>query len=222
MRILKSLRVGVVLGALLLPVVPCRASQAESADVVLYKAAFQAYQQGEYDAAAGKLRVLLQRFPDTPLRDVATFWLARSSFHAGDRGQAAEYMSTFCREYPDNPLRETAEQDLLLLAATCRQHAWEPVASAPDPPSSVPASDPALDAADPHAVADKSAYEALHSAELQRSEQQAQARLLANPEERRMAAERKIQQVRDALRKSEGKRQFREKQEEKPGVAGIL
>lgn len=204
MHILKSVRLAVgVVTALILSILPCQGYQPESADTVLYKAAFQSYQKKEYEAAVQKLRLLLQKFPDTPLRDVATFWLARSSFHAGDQGQAARYMSIFCRDYPDNPLWETAEKELLLLALSRRED-----------PSIVPGPIPdnVAEKADRPSVAETSASEALHQAELQRSEQQAQAKLQANPEERRLAAERKIQQVRDALRKSEGKRQFRDKQ----------
>ena len=203
MHILKSVCITVGLGTALIlsSVLPCQGYQPESADTVLYKAAFQSYQKKEYEAAVQKLRLLLQKFPDTPLRDVATFWLARSSFHAGDHGQAARYMSTFCRDYPDNPLWETAEKELLLLALSRR----EVSALFPEPASDHIAVD-----AGPQPVIETSASEVLHQAELQRSEQQAQAKLQANPEERRLAAERKIQQVRDALRNAEGKRQFRE------------
>lgn len=196
------LTIGVAI-AFMLSSPPCPAYQPESADVVLYKAAFQSYQDHQYEAAAQKLRLLLQRFPDTPLRDVATFWLARSSFHAGDRAQAARYINVFFRDYPDNPLWETAEKELLLLGLTRREDSGffpEPV------------SDHVAETIDHPSVAEVSASEALHQAELQRSEQQAQAKIQADPQERRLAAERKIQQVRDALRRSEGKRLFRENQ----------
>jgi len=159
--------------------------------------------QGEYGVAKSTLQLLLQQFPDTPLRDVATFWLARSSYKAGDHEEAARLMKIFCRDYPDSPLWETAEKELLILARTHRE---------PDSGSFPPTASPAVPGKTaPRTSPEKTAAEELHRAELQRSEELSRAKLLANPDERRLAAERKIQQVRDALGKSGAKRQLQEK-----------
>ena len=204
MHVMKWIHVAVVLGlSSAVMFSPHVAYPSESADVQMYKGGFESFQKGEYGGATSRLQLLLQQFPDTPLRDVATFWLARSSFNAGDHEQAARFMRLFCRDYPDNPLWETAEKELLLLALSQREFdsgscsLTEPVP--PPGKTSSPVS------------AEKVAAEELHRAELQRSEEQSRAQLLVHPDDRRLAAERKIQKVRDALRNSDAKRQLREK-----------
>ena len=203
MHVMKFIHVAVVLGlSSAVMFSPHVAYPSESADVQMYKGGFESFQKGEYGAATSRLQLLLQQFPDTPLRDVATFWLARSSFKAGDHEQAVRLMGLFCRDYPDNPLWETAEKELLLLALAQREL---DAAFSPAEPG------PLLRKAIPPVSAEKVAAEELHRVELQRSEEQSRARLLGQPDDRRLAAERKIQKVRDALRNSDAKRQLREK-----------
>ncbi len=60
---------------------------------------------------------VLQKYPDTPLRDMALFWLSRSYYKAGNQQEAARYLSQFSKEFPDNPLRNTVEDELISLTA---------------------------------------------------------------------------------------------------------
>jgi len=71
----------------------------------------------DYASSIEKMSEVLQKYPDTPLRDMALFWLSRSYYKAGNPREAARYLSQFSKEYPDNPLRNTAESDLLALTA---------------------------------------------------------------------------------------------------------
>src|SRR5208337_649216 len=74
---------------------------------------------------------VLQKYPDSPLRDMAIFWLARSFYKNGDQRNAARYMSQFTKEYPDNPLRATVEDELLALVARYDKGETLPTGEAP-------------------------------------------------------------------------------------------
>ncbi len=89
----------------------------ETEDSQVFIAGFNAYQQKDYASSIEKMSEVLQKYPDTPLRDMALFWLSRSYYKAGNQREAARYLSQFSKEYPDNPLRNTAESDLLALTA---------------------------------------------------------------------------------------------------------
>ena len=89
----------------------------ETGDSQIFLAGFNAYQQKEYATAITRLGEVLQKHPDTPLRDMTLFWLARAHYKAGNRQDAAHYMAQFTREYPDNPLKNTVEEELLTAAA---------------------------------------------------------------------------------------------------------
>jgi hypothetical protein len=89
----------------------------ETEDSQIFMSGFNAYQQKNYLNAIKKMNEVLQKYPDSPLRDMAIFWLARSYFKSGDMQDAARYMSQFSKEYPDNPLRGTVEDELLSLTA---------------------------------------------------------------------------------------------------------
>lgn len=84
-----------------------------SEDSQIFIAGFNAYQKKDYQAAIDRMKTVLDKYPDTPLRDMAIFWLARASFKAGYERDAARYMSQFFKEYPDSPLKGTVEDDLL-------------------------------------------------------------------------------------------------------------
>ncbi|MGB9080081.1 MAG: tetratricopeptide repeat protein, partial [Desulfuromonadaceae bacterium] len=71
----------------------------------------------DYASSIKKMNEVLQKYPDTPLRDMALFWLARSYFKAGNQQEAARYLSQFSKEYPDNSLKNTVEDELLSLTA---------------------------------------------------------------------------------------------------------
>lgn len=89
----------------------------ETEDSQVFIAGFNAYQQKDYASAIEKMNEVLQKYPDTPLRDMALFWLSRSYFKAGNQQDAARYLSQFSKEYPDNPLKGTVEDELLALTA---------------------------------------------------------------------------------------------------------
>lgn len=88
----------------------------ETEDSQLFLSGFNAYQQKDYPAAVSHLGEVLQKFPDSSLRDMTLFWLARAHYKAGNNQDAARYMAQFTREYPDNPLKNTVEENLLSLA----------------------------------------------------------------------------------------------------------
>ncbi|MFA6822964.1 MAG: tetratricopeptide repeat protein [Geobacter sp.] len=89
----------------------------ESGDSQTFLAGFNAYQQKDYPTAVNRLSEVLQKHPETPLRDMTLFWLARAHYKAGNNQDAARYMAQFTREYPDNPLKNTVEDELLTLAS---------------------------------------------------------------------------------------------------------
>lgn len=96
-------------------------SAQDTEDSRLFLSGFNAYQQQDYTTAVASLNEVLQKYPDTPLRDMTLFWLARAHFKAGNQQEAARFMARFSREYPDNPLRQTAEEELQALAARYEQ-----------------------------------------------------------------------------------------------------
>ena len=89
----------------------------ETEDSQVFIAGFNAYQQKDYTSSIEKMNEVLQKYPDTPLRDMALFWLSRSYYKAGNQQEAARYLTQFSKEYPDNPLKSTVEDELLSLAA---------------------------------------------------------------------------------------------------------
>jgi len=105
---------GLVVLCLLLAVPPSFAL--DSQDSQIFIAGFNAYQKKDYQTSIEKMSQVLQKYPDTQLRDMALFWLARANFKAGNRQDAARYMAQFFREYPESPLKGTVEDELASLA----------------------------------------------------------------------------------------------------------
>lgn len=103
----------VIISSLVIPPAFCQ----ETEDSQVFIAGFNAYQQKDYATSIDKMNEVLQKYPDTPLRDMALFWLSRSYFKAGNQQEAARYLTQFSKEYPDNPLKSTVEDELLSLAA---------------------------------------------------------------------------------------------------------
>ena len=101
----------VILSLLATPAYPV-----EYQDSQIFISGFNAYQSKDYQGAIDKMSQVLQKYPDTPLRDMAIFWLARSHFKAGHRKEAAQYMAQFFHDYPDSPLKSTVEPELAKLA----------------------------------------------------------------------------------------------------------
>jgi len=97
----------------------------ETEDSQIFIAGFNAYQQKDYTTAVTRMNDVLQKHPQSPLRDMTLFWLARAHFKNGNRQDAARYMSQFTREYPDNPLKSTVEEELLGLAAAYDKQSGE-------------------------------------------------------------------------------------------------
>ncbi len=101
----------------------------ESEDSQIFISGFNAYQQKKYPTTISKMNEVLQKFPDTPLRDMVLFWLSRAYYKNGNQQDAARFMSQFLKEYPDNPLKGTVDEELLAL--TARYDKGEKLAAGP-------------------------------------------------------------------------------------------
>jgi TolA-binding protein len=97
-----------LLGLIFLSFLAPAAYPADSEDAQIFITGFNAYQKKDYQGAVDSMSLVLQKYPDTPLRDMAVFWLARSHYKRGNRPEAAKQMARFFREYPDSPLKGTA------------------------------------------------------------------------------------------------------------------
>lgn len=206
-----------LLGLIFLSFLAPAAYPADSEDAQIFITGFNAYQKKDYRGAVDSMSLVLQKYPDTPLRDMAIFWLARSHYKGGDRAEAAKQMARFFREYPDSPLKGTVEDDLAQLA-----RAYEQGSPLPSPPPAVVMDKGAPEgkqakAATPEkkdagkADADRAAAE---KAAAEKATAEAAARAKADAD--RLAAERaaaeRSAKVRAALKeKAEAKRAEREK-----------
>jgi hypothetical protein len=117
----------VIISSLVIPPAFCQ----ETEDSQVFIAGFNAYQQKDYASSIEKMNEVLQKYPDTPLRDMALFWLSRSYFKTGNQQEAARYLSQFSKEYPDNPLKSTVEEEHLSLMARYEKGEKLPVGSPP-------------------------------------------------------------------------------------------
>ncbi len=111
--LIRLLVVFVIISSLAIP----PAMSQESEDSQVFIAGFNAYQQKDYASSIAKMNEVLQKYPDTPLRDMALFWLSRAYYKSGNQNEAARFLSQFSKEYPDNPLKGTVEEELLSLTA---------------------------------------------------------------------------------------------------------
>lgn len=121
----------VIISALVTPSAFCQ----DTEDSQIFIAGFNAYQQKDYESSIEKMNEVLQKHPDTPLRDMALFWLSRSYFKVGNQQEAARRLSQFSKEYPDNPLKSTVEEELLSLLARYEKGEKLPAGS---PPANIP------------------------------------------------------------------------------------
>lgn len=117
----------VIISSLAVPPAFCQ----ETEDSQVFIAGFNAYQQKDYASSIEKMTEVLEKYPDTPLRDMALFWLSRSYYKTGNQREAARYLSQLSKEYPDNPLKSTVEDELLLLMARYDKGEQLPVGSPP-------------------------------------------------------------------------------------------
>lgn len=125
--LLRLLVVLVIISSLVVPPAFCQ----ETEDSQVFIAGFNAYQKKDYATSIEKMNEVLQKYPDTPLRDMALFWLSRSYYKAGNQQEAARYLSQFSKEYPDNPLKSTVEDELLALTERYEKGEKLPVGSPP-------------------------------------------------------------------------------------------
>ena len=126
-NILQLLVVLVIISSLAIPPAFCQ----ETEDSQVFITGFNAYQQKDYATSIAKMNEVLQKYPDTPLRDMALFWLSRSYYKAGNLQEAARYLSQFSKEYPENPLKNTVEDELLSLTARYEKGEKLPVGAHP-------------------------------------------------------------------------------------------
>lgn len=182
--LIRFLVVLVIISSLLVPPGFCQ----ETEDSQVFISGFNAYQQKDYASAIEKMNEVLQKYPDTPLRDMALFWLSRSYFKSGNQQDAARFMSQFSKEYPDNPLKGTVEEELLNLVTRYERGEKLP---AGQPPRS----------ADKQTAAQKKAEK--DRLAQQQAEQQRLAK--AKAEQERIASE-KAEQARLAALKAEQER----------------
>ncbi len=182
--LIRFLVVLVIISSLLVPPGFCQ----ETEDSQVFISGFNAYQQKDYATAIEKMNEVLQKYPDTPLRDMALFWLSRSYFKSGNQQDAARFMSQFSKEYPDNPLKGTVEEELLNLVTRYERGEKLP---AGQPPKS----------ADKQTAAQKKAEK--DRLAQQQAEQQRLAK--AKAEQERIASE-KAEQARLAAVKAEQER----------------
>jgi uncharacterized repeat protein (TIGR01451 family) len=125
--LLRLLVVLVIISSLIVPPAFCQ----ETEDSQIFIAGFNAYQQKDFASSIEKMNEVLQKYPDTPLRDMALFWLSRSYYKTGNQQEAARYLSQFSKEYPDNPLKSTVEEELLSLTARYEKGEKLPVGAPP-------------------------------------------------------------------------------------------
>jgi hypothetical protein len=120
-----------LLGLVCLSLLATPAFSVEYQDSQIFISGFNAYQGKNYQTAIDNMSQLLQKYPDSPLRDMAIFWLARSNYKAGHNREAAKYMAQFYKEYPNSPLKNTVEPELAKMAAAYAKGEPLPADTAP-------------------------------------------------------------------------------------------
>lgn len=175
----------IIISFLIAPTAFCQ----ETEDSQVFIAGFNAYQQKDYATSIEKMNEVLQKYPETPLKDMALFWLARSYFKMGNQQEAARYLSLFSKEYPDNPLKNTVEDELLSL--TARYEKGEKLSTGATP-AKQPASHVAQKAADEEERAGAKAEEAQLAAA---ADESARVMALRQAEERAAAEKKELERV---------------------------
>lgn len=158
----------------------------DTKDSQLFITGFNAYLKRDYPAAIANLSEVLEKYPETSLRDMSILWLSRAYFKAGDQKEAAQYMAQFLKEYPESPLKGTIEDELVELAG--KYQGGESFAAQQSA----------------QVDADRQAAEALALAKAEADRQAAEKLILAKAEADRQAAEKL------ALAKAEADRQAAE------------
>jgi hypothetical protein len=182
----------------------------ETEDSQIFMSGFNAYQQKNYANAIKKMNEVLQKYPDSPLRDMAIFWLARSYYRNGDQRDAARYMSQFTKEYPDNPLRATVEDELLALASRYDKGETLPTGEAPAKQAQAPKVQP--EAEQPAGQQAEQERQAALKAEQeqQAKEKAAKAELAKQQAEKERLGKQQAEQERQAAERIEQEQQVKE------------
>jgi nucleoid-associated protein YgaU len=107
------------------------ANSQESEDSLKFITGFNAFQQKDYATTITNMSEVLQKYPDSQLRDVLLLWLSRAYFKNGNQLDAARHMSQFLKEYPDSPLKGAVDEELLALTARYEKGEQLPVGSLP-------------------------------------------------------------------------------------------
>ncbi|MDR3580566.1 MAG: tetratricopeptide repeat protein [Oryzomonas sp.] len=194
----------------------------ETEDSQIFMSGFNAYQQKNYATAIKRMNEVLQKYPDSPLRDMTIFWLARSYYKNGDQRDAARYMSQFAKEYPDNPLRATVEDELLALVDRYDKGETLPIGEAAAKQAQAPtvqpeAEQPAVQSAEQQAEQKRQA--ALKAEQEQQAKEQAAKAELAKQQadQERQGAE-KVEQEQQAKEQA-AREQLAKQQAEKERLA---
>jgi outer membrane protein assembly factor BamD (BamD/ComL family)/uncharacterized membrane protein len=123
----------------------------------VFVSGFNAYLRGDYPEAIATLSGVLEKYPDTSLRDMTLLWLSRSYYKSGNQQEAGRHMAQFFKDYPESPLKATVEEGLADLAV--RYERGEPLAvqqaASPVAAPSVAAAESGLSGADKQLAAQK-------------------------------------------------------------------
>lgn len=84
-------------------------------DSFLFKTGFSSYNRSDYAAAISTLTSLLEKYPDTFLKDTVLLLLARSHLQSGDRRTATALTERLLREFPDRYTIDNLDKDLVAL-----------------------------------------------------------------------------------------------------------
>lgn len=112
----------------------------DTQDSQIFVAGFNAYLKKNYPSAISNMSEVLQKYPDTPLRDMALFWLANAHYKAGHSQAAGQYMAQFFKEYPSSSLKGTVDEKLAELAGKYQR--GEPITGSTMDPAPVAAGAP--------------------------------------------------------------------------------
>jgi len=99
------------------PVFSMEKREVYTEDHIIFIAGFEAYKLKDYATALQNFTTLFDKYPDTPLLDVALFWTSRTYYKMGNQMEAARNLSQLIKQYPDTPLRGFVEDDLLELTS---------------------------------------------------------------------------------------------------------
>ena len=88
-------------------------------DTYLFKSGFSSYNKSDYSAAISSLTAVLEKYPDTLLKDTIILLLARSHLQTGNSKAAAILAERLLQEFPDRHSAGTLDKDL---AAALAEH----------------------------------------------------------------------------------------------------